>query len=201
MAKRIFDICFGTALLIILLPVFAALAIWIKLDSPGPVLFRQKRLGRFGRLFDIYKFRSMFAGGRDAGPNVTASDDPRVTRAGRKLRYYKLDELPQLINIVRGDMSFVGPRPEVPQYAAHWTPSDQEIILSVRPGLTDPATIKFYNEEQILGSADDPEQYYIGHVLPAKAALYRRYVETQTLAGDLNLLTKTVTRIYKSPEP
>ncbi|MGH1418082.1 MAG: sugar transferase [Hyphomicrobiaceae bacterium] len=196
MAKRIFDVLVAIGLLILFAPILAIIAILVKRDTPGPVYFKQKRVGQYGRPFQIYKFRTMVDAPRSQGPQVTAGSDPRITKTGRILRNTKLDELPQLINIIKGDMSFVGPRPEVPAYVEHWTDHDRQLILSLRPGITDPATIKFRDEEGLLASAENPEEFYLSKVLPEKLALYREYVATRTFCGDIALMFKTVARIF-----
>ena len=195
MAKRIFDIGVAAVLLVVFAPVLAVIAVCVKRDSTGSILFRQQRVGRFGTPFDIYKVRTMVENQDNPGPQVTSGSDPRITNSGRFLRRYKLDELPQLFNILKGDMSFVGPRPEVPKYVSHWSEQDRQQILSVRPGMTDPATIKFRDEEEILKSADDPERYYIETILPEKLALYRAYIADRTFIGDLGIIAKTLARV------
>ena len=168
--KRLFDILSSSLGLLILSPVFLVLAIWIKLDSNGPVFYRQARVGRYNKDFRIYKFRSMRVGS-DKGSLVTiGGHDPRITRAGYLIRKYKLDELPQLINVLVGDMSIVGPRPEVRHYVDYWT-NEQMHVLDVRPGITDPASIKFRNENELMDKADDPEQYYIEVIMQEKIKL------------------------------
>ena len=154
------DVVFAGAALAVLWPLLVLVGLVVKLDSPGPALYRQQRVGRDGRVFDIRKFRSMYVG--PAGPHLTAwGHDPRVTRVGRWLRASNLDELPQLLNVLRGEMSLVGPRPEVPEYVALWSEDRRAIILSVRPGITDPATVVLRNEAAILGAATDPERVYV----------------------------------------
>ncbi len=195
MAKRLFDVLVAVVLSVCFVPILGIIAVWVKRDSPGTILFQQQRVGQFGRPFAIYKFRSMVQDSHSSGPQVTAGSDPRITNSGRFLRKYKLDELPQLLNILKGDMSFVGPRPEVPKYVAHWSDHDRQLILSVRPGITDPATIKFSAEEGLLKTAENPEQFYIESVLPEKLALYRDYVASRSFWGDIGLMFKTVARI------
>ena len=188
--KRLFDIVASGLGLVVLSPLFIILAIWIKLDSKGPVFYRQVRVGRFNKDFRIFKFRSMRVGA-DKGSLVTIGGrDPRVTKSGYLIRKFKLDELPQLINVVIGDMSLVGPRPEVRHYVDYWTP-EQKHVLDVRPGITDPASIKFRNENELMEKADDPEKYYIEVIMQEKIKLYLEYVEKHSFFYDLSLIFKT----------
>lgn len=194
--KRIFDIIASGFGLIVLSPLFLILAIWIKLDSQGPVFYRQVRVGRFNKDFRIFKFRSMRVGA-DKGSLVTIGGrDPRVTRSGYWIRKFKLDELPQLINVFVGDMSLVGPRPEVRHYVDYWTP-EQMLVLDVRPGITDPASIKFRNENELMEQAEDPEKYYIEVIMQEKIKLYLEYVENHSFWGDIGLIFKTFWTIVK----
>lgn len=193
LAKRGLDVAVSAIGLLAAAPVSAAVAIAVKLDSPGPVLFRQLRVGRGGQPFAILKFRTMSA----AAPGerrvaVSAAGDARVTRVGRALRTSKLDEVPQLLNVLRGEMSLVGPRPEVPQYVARWDASAREVILAVRPGITDPASVELRDEAGLLGEQEDPERYYVEVLLPLKTARYVDYVRTASLRGDLRILGTTV---------
>lgn len=188
--KRLFDIVASGLGLIVLSPVFLILAIWIKLDSSGPVFYRQVRVGRGNRDFRIFKFRSMRVGS-DKGSLVTiGGHDPRITRSGYFIRKFKLDELPQLINVFVGDMSLVGPRPEVRHYVDYWTP-EQMHVLDVRPGITDPASIKFRNENELMEAASDPEKYYIEVIMQEKIKLYLEYVQHHSFLGDIGLIFKT----------
>ena len=188
--KRIFDILASGFGLLVLSPLFLILAIWIKLDSKGPVFYRQVRVGRHNKDFRIFKFRSMRVGS-DKGSLVTIGGrDPCVTRSGYFIRKFKLDEFPQLINVFVGDMSLVGPRPEVRHYVDFWTP-EQMHVLDVRPGITDPASIKFRNENELLEKADDPERYYIDVIMQDKIKLYLEYVEKHNFFYDLGLIFKT----------
>lgn len=188
--KRIFDILASSLGLLVLSPIFLILAIWIKLDSKGPVFYRQVRVGRHNKDFRIFKFRSMRVGS-DKGSLVTIGGrDPRVTRSGYFIRKFKLDEFPQLINVFVGDMSLVGPRPEVRHYVDFWTP-EQMHVLDVRPGITDPASIKFRNENELLEKAEDPERYYIDVIMQDKIKLYLEYVEKHNFFYDLGLIFKT----------
>lgn len=194
--KRLFDLVASGVGLVVLSPLFFVLAIWIKLDSPGPVFFRQERVGRFNKDFRIFKFRSMRVGA-DKGSLVTiGGNDPRITRSGYFIRKFKFDELPQLINVFLGDMSLVGPRPEVRHYVDYWTP-EQMNVLDVCPGITDPASIKFRNENELMGKADDPEKYYIEVIMQEKLKLYLEYVRNHSFWGDIGLIFKTLWVIVK----
>lgn len=194
--KRIFDMVASGLGLIVLSPLFLILAIWIKLDSKGPVFYRQVRVGRNNKDFRIFKFRSMRVGA-DKGSLVTIGGrDPRVTRSGYWIRKFKLDELPQLINVFIGDMSLVGPRPEVRHYVNYWTP-EQMRVLDVRPGITDPASIKFRNENELMEQAEDPEKYYIEVIMQEKIKLYMEYVENHSFWGDIGMIFKTFWTIIR----
>ena len=193
-AKRVFDAAVSGAALLVLSPVLAVCAVAVIVDDPGPALFRQKRVGLGGTSFEILKFRSMR---RATGLQITKGGDSRITRVGRALRATKLDELPQLVNVVRGDMSLVGPRPEVPRYVAEWPADAREVILSVRPGITDPGSIAFRHEETELAGAADPERHYVDVILPAKVALYVDYVRTRTFVGDLALVFRTLAAVLR----
>lgn len=188
--KRIFDIIISGCGLIFLSPLFLILSIWIKIDSRGPVFYRQVRVGRKNKDFCIFKFRSMRVGS-DKGSLVTiGGHDPRVTKSGYYIRKYKFDEFPQLINVFIGDMSLVGPRPEVRHYVDYWTP-DQMRVLDVRPGITDPASIKFRNENELMEKAKDPEDYYINMIMQEKIRLYLEYVQNASFFYDIKLIFKT----------
>jgi len=188
--KRLFDIVASGLGLIVLSPLFLILAIWIKLDSRGPVFYRQVRVGRFNNDFRIFKFRSMRVGA-DKGSLVTiGGHDPRITRSGYFIRKFKFDELPQLINVFVGDMSLVGPRPEVRHYVDYWTP-EQMHVLDVRPGITDPASIKFRNENELMEKAENPEKYYVEVIMQEKIKLYLEYVEKHNFFYDIALIFKT----------
>ena len=195
MGKRAFDLLGAACALVLLSPLLALLALWIKLDSPGPVFYRQERVGRFGRPFHIHKFRTM---GADAGGlPLTVGDDPRITRAGRLLRRTRLDELPQFIDVLRGDMSLVGPRPEVPKYVAHWPAHLRERALAVRPGLTDPSSLAFIDEAQVLARAADPERVYIEQILPQKVQAAVDYADRASLWSDAAVLARTVVTLLR----
>lgn len=188
--KRLFDIVASGIGLIVLAPLFLILTIWIKLDSKGPIFFRQVRVGRYNKDFKIFKFRSMYVGS-DKGSLVTIGGrDPRITRSGYFIRKFKLDELPQLINVFIGDMSIVGPRPEVRHYVNYWTEKQMQ-ILNVRPGITDPASIKFRNENELLESVENPEKYYIEVIMQEKIKLYLEYVNNYNIWYDIKLIFKT----------
>lgn len=197
MSKRIFDLVFATAGLIVLAPVFAAIALWIKLDSPGPVFFRQVRVGQHGRHFRIHKFRTMAHDPSPGQPSaLTIGADPRITRSGRFLRKHKLDELAQLIDVVQGKMSLVGPRPEVPKYVAHYPNALRELVLSVKPGITDEASLRFRDESDILGRSPTPERAYLEEILPMKLEHYARYARNHSLAGDLAIIIRTLRELF-----
>ena len=188
--KRLFDILLSGIGLLIISPLFLIVAIWIKLDSPGPIFYRQVRVGQYNNDFRIFKFRSMRIGS-DKGSLVTIGGrDPRITRSGYFIRKFKIDELPQLINVLVGDMSLVGPRPEVRHYVNYWT-EEQMHVLDVRPGITDPASIKFRNENELLAQAEDPEKYYIEVIMQEKIKLYLDYVAKNSLCYDIKLIFQT----------
>ena len=194
--KRIFDVIASGFGLVVLSPLFLILAVWIKLDSKGPVFYRQVRVGLHNKDFRIFKFRSMRVGA-DKGSLVTIGGrDPRITRSGYFIRKFKFDELPQLINVFVGDMSLVGPRPEVRHYVDYWT-DEQMHVLDVRPGITDPASIKFRNENELMEQAEDPEKYYIEVIMQEKLKLYLEYVQNQSFWGDIGLIFKTFWVIIK----
>lgn len=197
MLKRLFDFTASLAGLILLSPLLVATMLAIRLESPGPVFFLQERIGLEGRRFNIIKFRTMRQSAPAEGPQITIGQDPRITSIGYTLRKFKLDELPQLINVLRGEMSLVGPRPEVPTYMAHYTPAQRAIILSVRPGITDFAAIEFSDEADILAGAADPEVAYVQEIMPRKFALYERYVRERSFWLDLKLIAWTMGKIIK----
>jgi lipopolysaccharide/colanic/teichoic acid biosynthesis glycosyltransferase len=194
-AKRIFDFSASLVGLILLAPVFAVIALAIRLESPGPAFFRQERVGYRGLPFLIIKFRTMRRSAPAEGPQITVGADPRITRVGRLLRKSKLDELPQLINVLKGEMSLVGPRPEVPAFMERYPPQQKAVILSVRPGITDFAAIEFSDEADILARASDPESAYVDEVMPRKFALYKRYVDERSLWLDMKLIGRTLAKI------
>lgn len=192
MSKRLFDVVASALGLLLLLPLMLSIATWVRLDSPGPVLFRQTRVGRFGRPFTIHKFRTMRV---EPGAAITVGEDPRITRSGRILRASKLDELPQLWDVLRGAMSLVGPRPELPRYVELYPADLREQVLSVRPGITDPASLAFSCEAELLATAADPEREYVEVVMPAKLRLSADYAARASLAADLRLIVRTLARV------
>ncbi len=195
--KRLFDVVMSALGLILLSPLLLAVAVAIRWESPGPVFFRQERVGRYGKVFRIHKFRTMRIDAERLGLQITVGADPRVTRVGRLLRKYKLDELAQLLDVLRGAMSLVGPRPEVPAYVACYPAGIAEIVLSVRPGITDRASIEFKDENDILAQSSDPHQAYIAEVLPIKIQYYVDYVRTRTFWGDVRIIMDTVFAIIR----
>ena len=195
MAKRLFDIVSSGIGLLCLAPVFVVRAIWIKLDSRGPVFYRQTRVGRYGRDFRIFKFRSMRVGS-DKGRQITVGErDPRITRSGYFIRRYKIDELPQLINVFLGDMAIVGPRPEVRKYVDLYS-EEQRKVFQVRPGITDLASIKYRNENELLSQVDDPDTYYIDVIMPDKLTINLEYIRHQSFMGDIKIIFNTLFKIF-----
>lgn len=188
--KRVFDIIASGLGLLILSPLFLVIAVWVKLDSPGPVFYKQVRVGRNNKDFYLYKFRSMRVGSDKKGLITVGGRDPRVTRSGYYIRKYKLDEFPQLINVFKGDMSLVGPRPEVRKYVDLYTP-EQMHVLDVRPGITDLASIRYRNENELLEQASDPDQYYQEVVMQDKLRINLEYVRNHSFFGDIYLIFKT----------
>jgi lipopolysaccharide/colanic/teichoic acid biosynthesis glycosyltransferase len=197
--KRTLDILAATTGLILLSPVFALVACCIKLNSRGPVLYRQVRIGKDGRTFEILKFRSMVMHVSKKDLRITVAGDSRVTPVGKFLRRYKVDELPQLWNVIRGDMSLVGPRPEVPVYIEAYTP-EQRVVLSARPGITDAASLAYRHEEEILADQDDPEKFYRAKILPDKLARNRAYLEKITLQNDIRIILKSISSSFLPAE-
>ncbi len=194
MLKRLFDVAASGLGLLVLSPLFLVLAVWIKLDSAGPVFYRQVRVGRYNRDFRLFKFRSMRVGSDKKGLITVGGRDPRVTRSGYFIRKYKLDELPQLMNVLRGDMSLVGPRPEVRKYVEMYT-EEQLHVLDVRPGITDMASIRYRNENELLSEAEDPEAFYVGVVMPDKLKINLEYVVRHSFWFDMKLIIKTIGEI------
>jgi lipopolysaccharide/colanic/teichoic acid biosynthesis glycosyltransferase len=192
-AKRTLDLILSLVGLALLWPLLASLALWIKLDSPGPVLYRGKRVGKDGQPFHMCKFRTMELGAESRGPAVTYRDDPRITRAGRFLRRTKLDELPQLFNVVKGEMSLVGPRPEDPKYVALYT-EEQRQVLSVEPGITGPTQLEYRDEASML-DGDSVDEEYVSRLMPQKLRLDLEYVRTRSLMLDLRILWRTGTTL------
>lgn len=193
-AKRALDLAVAIPAAALLSPLFIAIAVWIKLDSRGPVFFLQKRVGQFGRLFRIFKFRTMIVDAVANGSLITIGADRRITRSGRLLRKYKLDELPQLFNVIRGEMSLVGPRPEVPRYVELYT-EDQRRILALKPGVTSPASIAFSGESELLARQEDPENFYRAQLMPAKIREDLNYAKQATVFSDCAMVAKTLFRI------
>jgi len=194
-AKRFFDWLASSVGLILLSPLLLALAVWIKLDSSGPIFFRQERVGRAGSLFRIHKFRTMVTDAERLGLQITVGADARVTRVGHWLRKYKLDELPQLIDVWLGRMSLVGPRPEVPHYVAYYPEDVRALVQSVRPGITDLASIEFKDENEILGKSVNPDQTYITEILPIKLFYYVNYVKNRSFILDIYIIYRTINSI------
>ena len=195
--KRLFDIIASGLGLLILSPLFLVVAVWVKLDSPGPVFYKQIRVGRNNKDFFLYKFRSMRVGSDKKGLITVGGHDPRITRSGYYIRKYKLDEFPQLINVFKGEMSLVGPRPEVRKYVDLYTP-EQMHVLDVRPGITDLASIRYRNENELLEQASDPEQYYRDVVMQDKLRINLEYVRNHSFLGDIRLIFNTFIAIVKN---
>ena len=195
MGKRLFDVMVAVLGLIVLAPVFVIVGAWIKVTSPGPIFYCARRVGRHGTLFDLYKFRSMVVDADRIGAGITAGDDPRVTRAGRFLRRTKLDELPQLINVLKGDMSLVGPRPEDPRFVESYTP-EQRRVLTMRPGITSWASVQYRNEEQLL-SASTVDDVYRREIMPQKLALDLDYIARRSFWLDARILLDTLLALFK----
>jgi lipopolysaccharide/colanic/teichoic acid biosynthesis glycosyltransferase len=201
MPKRIFDLVFSALALLLLAPVFALIALAIRWDTPGPVFFRQDRVGRGGRPFRIRKFRTMVVDAPALGPAITIGQDPRITRVGAWLRRTKLDELPQLMDVLQGHMSLVGPRPEVPQYVALYPPDLRERVLAVRPGITDPVSLKLADEARVLAASADPERTYREELLPAKLREAVAYAEQASLWSDLRIIWATARVLWLGRAP
>ncbi|KQM08456.1 MAG: hypothetical protein AL399_07210 [Candidatus [Bacteroides] periocalifornicus] len=196
MLKRTFDFLASFFGLLLLSPLILCIAVWVKCDSKGPIFYRQVRVGKDGREFKLFKFRSMRVGADRAGLLTLGDRDPRVTRSGFWLRKTKLDELPQLFNVLVGDMSLVGPRPEVPKYVALYTPEQRE-VLSVRPGITDTASVEMRNEAELMAQQADPEGYYVNVQIPLKIKLAKEYIAQQSLLSDLKLIVRTIGVMFK----
>ncbi|MFN5630189.1 MAG: sugar transferase [Bacteroidota bacterium] len=195
MTKRIFDIISSFFFLVLIFPLFILISILIKIDSKGPIFFKQIRVGKNNKDFLLLKFRTMRVDQKNSSL-ITVGNDSRITNVGNFLRKYKLDEFPQLINILKGEMSVVGPRPEVRKYVDMYSISQLE-ILSVKPGLTDPSSIKFSNESELLGTAENPEKYYIETLMPLKILISLKYIRTQSFVGDLRIIFQTFSKIFK----
>ena len=195
--KRLFDLFFTVPGLFVLSPLMIGIAVWIKWDSQGPVFFRQSRVGRFGQSFDVLKYRTMVVDAELIGPKITAGQDSRITRSGSFLRKYKLDELPQLINVLKGQMSLVGPRPELAQYIEKWSQKDKRLILSIRPGITDYASFYYSNEQDVLSRAEDHETAYVNEIMPHKLRLNRKYIQERNLWLDFRIILATLAKIAR----
>ena len=189
--KRLFDIVAAFIGLVILFPVLTVISVWIKLSSKGPLFYSQKRVGKDFKEFDIYKFRSMVVNADKIGPSVTSGDDPRITEIGKFIRRTKIDELPQLLNVIKGDMSLVGPRPEVMKFVEKKR-DEYKKVLSVRPGITDNAAIEFRDEESIMNQYKDKERAYLNIILPKKIELYYNYIDDISFVNDMKLILKTL---------
>jgi lipopolysaccharide/colanic/teichoic acid biosynthesis glycosyltransferase len=198
--RRLLDVAVAGVLLLALSPLLAVLVALVRATSPGPALFRQTRIGRDGRPFVLLKLRTMRADAASTGPAITAGTDPRITPLGARLRRAKLDELPQLWNVLRGDMSLVGPRPELPHYVARYTAA-QRAVLRARPGLTDPASLAWANEAATLATFADPQRAYAEAVLPQKLALSLAYLERRTVWTDLAVVTRTAAHVARVALP
>jgi len=196
MAKRFFDLIFSALGLIIASPLLVILSLAIKISSPGPVFFRGERIGKNGNPFKIYKFRSMVENAEELGGPSTASDDPRLTKIGLFLKKFQLDELPQLINVIRGQMSFVGPRPEVKMYVDMMTEEERNTILSVSPGMTDLASLWNFHEGEILKGSADPEKTYLEKIRPEKIRLQIKYVKERSFLLDIKIILKTILKAF-----
>lgn len=194
MLKRLFDLTCSAIGIVILSPIFLVLWILIKTESKGPAIFKQTRVGKNNVDFKLYKFRSMFINAESKGQLTVGMRDPRITKVGYYLRKFKLDELPQLFNVFEGTMSLVGPRPEVRKYVDYYN-TEQLNVLQVRPGITDYASIQFINENELLAKAENPEQYYIQHIMPEKLRINLEYVAKPTLTNDIKLIFKTLIKI------
>ncbi len=189
-ARRLFDASAAALGLLVLSPLLLVVAVSVAASSPGPVFFRQVRVGRGGEPFNILKFRTMRTDAERTGGQLTVGEDPRITRVGRFLRQWKMDELPQLINVVRGEMALVGPRPEVPRYVELYT-EEQRQVLTVRPGITDPASVAFRSESELMGRHPDPERYYIEEIMPRKLSINLDYLSRRTLLSDVGVILNT----------
>jgi lipopolysaccharide/colanic/teichoic acid biosynthesis glycosyltransferase len=195
LGKRLFDLSIAGPALVILSPLFALLVLWIKLDSRGPAFFRQTRVGRRGQTFRIYKFRTMVVEAERLGAQLTIGQDRRITRSGRLLRRYRLDELPQFINVLKGEMSLVGPRPEVPRYVACYT-EQERAILAFTPGITSRAALAFLSENELLAGQPDPEQFYLAEVMPTKIRADLAYAQRASVLNDLGIILQTLWRVF-----
>ncbi len=196
MLKRLFDIVFSLFGLILVSPLFLAIAVLIKLESPGSVFYRGERVGKKGKLFKIFKFRTMVPDAEKLGGPSTAGDDPRLLKIGLFLKKYQLDELPQLINVLKGEMSLVGPRPEVKMYVDMMSDEERRVILSVKPGMTDLASLWNFHESEILKGSKDPEKTYMEKIRPEKIRLQLKYIKTRSFILDLKIIIKTIMKVF-----
>ena len=194
--KRVFDLVTAFVLLVVLAPILIIVALVALMTSGRPILFRQERVGLNDEIFTILKFRTMRV--NESSIKLTSASDPRITRFGKFLRNAKIDELPQLLNVIAGDMSIVGPRPELAAYLRHYPPDLRDIVVSVRPGITDPASVAFLDEAEQLDASDDPETDYINTIVPVKAKMYVDYINSQSLAGDVRIVLQTAIRLFES---
>ena len=197
MIKRLFDICSAAIGVLLLSPLLVVICLWIKLDSKGPVFFVQKRVGLNGKTIGVFKFRTMVVDAELKGLKITAGNDPRITKSGHFLRKYKLDELAQFFNVLNGTMSLVGPRPEVLEYIEEYPDDIKNIVLSVRPGITDFASIEFKDENMMLESAENPHDIYINEILPIKQSYYVDYVKHRTIFVDIKIIFKTIATLIR----
>jgi lipopolysaccharide/colanic/teichoic acid biosynthesis glycosyltransferase len=191
--KRIFDIKVSIIILLIFLPVGLLLSIWILFESKGGIFYKQQRIGQFGQSFGILKFRSMRKDAEKFG-RLTVGKDPRITKSGQFLRKFKLDEFPQFINVLKGEMSIVGPRPEVKEFVDLYT-EDQRLILNVKPGITDYASVEYFNENELLGNSENPHQTYIDVIMPAKIEMNKKYLNNPTIRTDIKIMWATFKRM------
>lgn len=198
LGKRFFDFICSLIGVILFSPIFILIALWIKIDSKGPIFFRQTRVGLNGEYFRIHKFRTMRSDSEKLGLQITVGEDTRVTRSGHFLRKYKLDELPQLIDVLVGKMSLVGPRPEVPRYVDVYPHELKKLVLSVRPGVTDRASVEFKDENEILGKSSSPERDYIEKILPVKLNYHARYAKSASFSEDIRIIFLTIKEIFIS---
>jgi lipopolysaccharide/colanic/teichoic acid biosynthesis glycosyltransferase len=196
MIKRLFDILFSIVMLLLLLPLLLSMVVIVALDSPGGVFFGQIRVGKSGRHFRLWKFRTMKVNAESSGQLTVGSRDNRITRAGFYLRKYKIDELPQLWNVLTGDMSIVGPRPEVPRYVAMYN-EEQKQVLSILPGITDYASLLYFTENDLLAASSNPEETYIREIMPAKLELNLKYIREMSFLGDMKIVLLTARRIFR----
>jgi lipopolysaccharide/colanic/teichoic acid biosynthesis glycosyltransferase len=195
MIKRLFDLVLATVLLVVAAPLFLFMFIWILIDDGWPVFFSQERVGKNESRFRLHKFRTMKRASEKSGQLTVGSKDSRITKSGYYLRRYKLDELPQLWNVIKGDMSLVGPRPEVPKYVSLYT-EQQKLVLKVKPGITDHASLLYFEENDLLAASSNPEETYIREIMPKKLALNLEYIDNQSIKSDIQIIGKTIIRMF-----